>query len=539
MSDEIRSLARAGLAPMVEDVPEGPEWEELVSVPVEPARRQAPGWLIGVAAALVVFGIIGITLLLQPGEPTPPVESPVTTEPFDDLIEPFNVDEASAEAERWWDLVIGGDTEGAVASSHPDAQFDFPRLTDFIGRGAAIDVKVFSGAFGNETQPQLCFVVTGRVDPRSGSMVYRVSDGEWLLWEVRPNVERCIDEAVEPPVDTTSFDVVEPIPLTVLASDSNGTISSAVDLEEGTIATAATREQMAGYSSALVDGAPLIYSWTLDGSIYENGVLVLEAVEPAFSMRVLRLPVRDGIWVVYAGGPNTVADLYTLSDDQRIVRATVEDNAFPIGVSESGLILNTEQLLDTGDGFAVDPGSERVVALNPVGDVLDLGPGVAIAATPTDVARFVCPSDEQACDVYRANDLVVSSVGGDDVLHSIEKPSEGTWLRVGGPMIPHDSMTLNTVSPDGSRLLIRLGQDLDVNGSPASSQLIVVDLTTGETRILADDGNEMPMATWSTDGRWVVTFWGSDVTAIEVANPANRFSYEDLIPDGQFPLAAG
>ena len=539
MSDDLRDLARAGLAPLVEGLPTGPEWDELISAPVRHERPSAPGWLIGVAAALVVFGIIGITLLLQPGEPAPPVDSPVTTEPFDDVIEQFDVDEAAAEAERWWDLVIGGDTDGAVASSHPEAQFDFPGLADFVGRGAAIDVEVFNAAFGNETQPQLCFVVTGRVDPRSGSMVYRVSNGEWLLWEVRPNVERCIDDDVERPVDTTPFDVVQPIPLTVLASDSNGTINSAIDLEEGTIATSATREQMAGYSSAVVDGEALIYSWAHDGSIYENGVLVLETAEPAFSMRVLRLPVRGGIWVVYAGGPNAVADLYTLSDDQRIVRATVDDNAFPVAVSETGLILNTEQLLDTGDGFTIDPGSERVVALNTAGDVRDLGPGAAIAATRTDVARFVCPSDEPACDVYRANELVISSVAGDDVLRSVEKPSDGTWLRVGGPTIPSDAMPMATISPDGTRLLVRLGQDLDVNGVSATSQLVVVDLTTGETRILADDGNEMPTATWSTDGRWVVTFWGSDFTVIEAANPANTFTYEDLVPDGQFPLGAG
>jgi hypothetical protein len=544
MSDDLRDLARAGLAPLVEDVPDGPGWQELISTPVAPGRRSAPGWLIGVAAAVVVFGLVGVSLLLPPNDPAPPVDNPATTAPFDDVIEPFDAEGAAADAERWWDLVIGGDFEGAAQATHTDSQFDFPGLADFVGRGSAVDVEIFGAAFGNETQPQLCFVITGGVDPRSGSMVYRVSDGEWTLWEVRPNVERCLDGDVEFPVDITSFDIVQPIPITVLASDANGLLYSWVDLEEGTIATSAAREQIGGYSSAIVDGEPRVYSWAHDGSVYDNGTLVLETAEPAHSMRVLALTVRDGIWVTYVGGPNTVADLYTLSDDQQIVSANVPDNAFPAAVSESGLILNTVQFVDTGDGLITDPGSERVVSLSPAGESTDFGPGQAIAATPSLLARFVCPSDQLLCDLYRENELVISSLGGDDDLRSIEKPREGTWMRVGGPMIPSDSMPLPTVSPDGTRLLVRLGQNLDVNGVPATSQLMVVDLETGETTVLAEYGQEAHEATWSRDGGWVLTFdyleeHRIDVTVVEVAEPGNTFTYEDLIPDGQFPLAAG
>ena len=544
MTDEIRDLARAGLEPLVEDVPDGPEWEELISTAVGPGRRRAPGWLIGVAAALVVFGLVGITLLLPANDPAPPVDNPDTTAPFDDVIEPFDPEDAAAEAERWWDLVLGGDVQEAVELAHPDAAFNFPGLFEFIGGGPATDVEIFGAAFGNETQPQLCFVVTGGVDPRSGSMVYRVSDGGWLLWEVRPNVEHCVDGDVEFPVAITPFDIVQPIPITVLASDANGLSYSWIDLEEGTIATSATLEQIGGYSSAIVDGEPRVYSWAHDGSVYENGVLVLETADPAHSMRVLALTVRDGIWVTYVGGPNTVADLYTLSDDQQIVSANISDNAFPAAVSESGLILNTVQFVDTGDGLITDAGTERVISLSPAGESTDLGPGQAIAATPSLLARFVCPSDQLLCDLYRENELVVSSLGGDDDLRSIEKPREGTWMRVGGPMIPSDSMPLPTVSPDGTRLLVRLGQDLDVNGVPVTSQLMVVDLETGETTVLAKYGQQTHEATWSRDGGWVLTFdyreeHRIDVTVIEVANPANTFTYEDLIPDGQWPLAAG
>lgn len=542
MSDDFRDLARAGLAPLLEEVPDGPSWDELVAAPTAPARRSAPGWLIGVAAAVVVFGLVGITLLLPATDPAPPVDSPATSTPFDDVMDPFDAEHAASDAERWWDLVIGGDFEGAAESSHPDSVFNFPGLIDFIGHGDAVDVEVFSAAFGTGTQPQLCFAVTGRLDPQSGSMVYRWSNGEWLIWEVRPNVEGCTGEQPERPV-VTSFPVIQPVPITVLSGDANGLASSSIDMEDGTISASDTPEQMSGYSSAIVD-EPLIYSWALDGSIYENGVLVLEAAEPAHSMRVLRLPVQSGIWVAYAGGPNTVADFYNLSDDQRILRATVEDNPRPVAVSESGLILNTVQFVDTGDGFITDAGTERVVSLSLSGDTTDLGPGEAIGATASLLARFVCPSGQPFCDPYSENELVISSLGGDDDLRSVEKPSDGTWIRVGGPIIPSDSMPLPTASPDGTRLLVRLGHALDVNGVPASSQLMVVDLATGETAAIAEYGPETPLATWSRDGRWVVTFHyveenRIDVTVIEVADPVNTFTYEDLIPDGQFPMAAG
>lgn len=86
--DRYRQLVRAGLAPWVEEVPEGREWselEEVTPIATRQARRAVPGWIVAAGTAAVVMAVFGVTSLLSPTEETPAVSTTpaVTSAAFD------------------------------------------------------------------------------------------------------------------------------------------------------------------------------------------------------------------------------------------------------------------------------------------------------------------------------------------------------------------------------------------------------------------------------------------------------------------------
>ena len=79
MSDSFRRIARTGLAPLMEDVPDGPAWFDLDPATVlGPSRSSRFGWLAGVGAAVVVLVVIGVAAFLTGKEPVPPPATGVT-----------------------------------------------------------------------------------------------------------------------------------------------------------------------------------------------------------------------------------------------------------------------------------------------------------------------------------------------------------------------------------------------------------------------------------------------------------------------------
>ena len=201
-------------------------------------------------------------------------------------------------------------------------------------------------------------------------------------------------------------------------------------------------------------------------------------------------------------------------------------------------MLNTERLVDTGDGWVTEAGSEHVVHILEDGKMVEVGPGRAIAASPTTILRLICPANNSGCDLHRNNELVLSDPDGTDQ-RTVRRSFDGTWMPVGGPSIPSDAMSLQTVSPDGSRLLIILGKDLDVNGLPARSELLIVDIDDGTTRVMAEFRGRTPLATWSHDGQWMAILEGNDIRLINVTNPETVITLARVIPQDHFPLAAG
>jgi hypothetical protein len=348
----------------------------------------------------------------------------------------------------------------------------------------------------------------------------------------------------------------ERVPLRILAVRPNNPSLAVVDLEAGTTTVYAPGAHTLPLDA--VDGAVMTPDretviWTsgvarlfpgpFDRIGIELGpvqVRLLSGFAP--SLRVVPTPDGNRAWVVQPGIAQraqpqpTLIELVELPTGRVIQSYEADANAFPIAATDTGLVLNTERLFDTGDGWTTEPGSERVLHLLEDGTTVDAGPGRAIAAGADIIIRLAC--DKPNCDPWSTNTLVFSSPDGSD-RRIIVAPSPGVWRPVGGPTIPSDAMPLQTVSPDGSTVLIGRGQALDVNNTPAESQVVAIDLVTGSSTVVATFGGAPPVATWSADGEWVALLSGRDVRLVNLSDPAKNFILPDAIPLNHFVFAAG
>ncbi len=271
---------------------------------------------------------------------------------------------------------------------------------------------------------------------------------------------------------------------------------------------------------------------------------MIPGIAPA--LRVVPAPDGRRAWLVQVGlgygdqDEPTLVELVSLPDGTSLAHLEINANAYPVAATANGLVVTINQWSDTGDGYVTTPGSETVVHVLSDGTLEPVGDGVAIAAGSTRTARLACPANPPGCDLYRSeNQLIVSDPDGSNAIE-IAPPFAGTWRTVGGPGTPSEAMPLQTVSPDGSTLLVSLGRDPDTNTVPADAVLFAVDLDTGETRTIAELApTANPLATWSADGQWVALLDLSDLHLVNVADPATTIALQDVIPPDHFPLAAG
>jgi hypothetical protein len=258
----------------------------------------------------------------------------------------------------------------------------------------------------------------------------------------------------------------------------------------------------------------------------------LQVSEFAPALRVVPAPDSRRAWLVQPGityGENhhpTIVDLVDMDDGSVLIRTEADGSAFPVAATDQGLVLNRHSWLDTGDGFTTEPGSEVAILLNADGSTSQIGPGRALAASSNRVVRVA------------SSRLLISDPDGSNEVE-VSQPFDGTWVDIGGPGVPSDAMPFQTVSPDGSEVLISLGREFDVNRKAAYSELIAVDLSDGSTRSLAEFDGTTPNATWSSDGEWIALFWQDDVTLINASDPTVVIPLEDVVPPEHFPLAAG
>lgn len=250
------------------------------------------------------------------------------------------------------------------------------------------------------------------------------------------------------------------------------------------------------------------------------------------ALRVVPTPGADRAWLVQPGityGQDhypTLVDLVGVPDGSPLLSIETEGSAFPVAATDTGLVLNVHDWLDTGNGFVTEPGTEVAVHMLEDGTTVPIGEGRAIAASPTRVVRIA--SDR----------LLVSAPDGNGEVEVV-KPFDGTWIGIGGPMIPSDAMPFQTVSPDGSEVLVSLGRQLDANGAPADSELLAVDLLDGTARTIGEFDGATPFGTWSSDGQWIALLWQDDITLIDTDDPQSQLFIEDVVPEDHFPLAAG
>jgi hypothetical protein len=250
------------------------------------------------------------------------------------------------------------------------------------------------------------------------------------------------------------------------------------------------------------------------------------------ALRVVPTPDGARAWLVQLGvsyGSSdypTLIDLVDLADGSIILRVETDRTAIPVAGTASGLVFNAHDWLDTGDGFVSAPGTEFVFQMLEDGTMAPVGDGRAIGASPTRIVRI---------DSGR---LLVSALDGSHEVQ-VSKPFDGTWIGIGGPMIPSDATPLQTVSPDGSELLVGLGRELDANGNPSYSELIAVRLADGTTRTIAGFDGSAPLATWSSDGAWIALFRQQDITLVNSNDPQIVTRLESVVPAEHSPIAAG
>lgn len=445
--DPFHRVARRELAPLMEDVPDGPTWDELAALAGTAPRRWWPprSVIVGSVAVMVLVVLGAVPMLLGDGpEASPPTPDPSqTVSPAEPTVTPIPLDRPislQVLAIRPNNLSLAVlDLEGRATTIYPPGAHALP------------------------------------LDGTDGAVM--TPNREWIIWS---------------------------------------------------------------------SGVARLFSGPLDRVDVELGPNPPRAVSgftPA--LRVVPTPQTEQAWLVQPGigyGTHdhpTLVELIPIAGGSPFLSLEADAADFPVAATGTGLVLNTHRWFDTGDGFTAEPGSELVVHLLANGIEVEIGEGTAIAASPTKVARLACPADRAACDLYlHSNRLIVSSPDGTDQIE-VSKDFDGSWRSVGGPGIPSDAMPLQTVSPDGSELLISLGRDLDVNGSPAYSVLLAIDLLDGTTRTIAELDEDTSTGTWSSDGEWIALLGRDDIRLVNANDPAMTILLEEVIPPGHFPLAAG
>jgi len=359
--------------------------------------------------------------------------------------------------------------------------------------------------------------------------------------------------------DVLETSTTEPIPLDqaipfrVLAVGASGAGIAVIDLSErittiygaGALPVHRTDGAVAAPNGAWItwnEGTAFFFADGLGRVTAELGpdrVRSLPGIAP--SLRAVPDPAGDRVWLVQPGrgfadhDEPTLVQLVPVDGGPPILDIAIDPNAFPRAATATGLVLNTHAWSDTG--YVTAPGTESVLHLRDDGTIDTVGPGVAIAAGSTRIARLVCPPDRAGCDPFaHTNRLVITDPDGSNPVE-VDGPFEGVWRSVGGPAIPSDSMPLQAASPAGVEMLVSISRTVDVNAMPIDPTLVAVSLDDGIVRTIADVGPAL--ATWSADSRWIVVTSGRDLVLIAAGDPDHIIELKEVIPEGFWPLAAG
>jgi hypothetical protein len=287
--DRERALFRRGLAPLLDGVPAGPDWEELQTGATRGSR--AGRWMVPVGAAAAVAIFVALMILVDGAEP------PATGTGAGS----FDAAAAAEAGEEWWMAVIADDLDRARLIAHPDGEFNYVGLRQIVAGLAIEAVSIERRVFGTDLQPQLCYLLTGTHGAeRTGSMVFRRHEEQWLLWETRPDTEGCsagtglITTTTEPPPSpiVSALPLAAPIPIRILAVRFNNPSLAVLDFEARTMTVYPPRAHAVPLDA--VDGAVMtpnreLIIWTQGiARLFEDSLNSMDLELPRRRRRVAR-----------------------------------------------------------------------------------------------------------------------------------------------------------------------------------------------------------------------------------------------------------
>ena len=226
------------------------------------------------------------------------------------------------------------------------------------------------------------------------------------------------------------------------------------------------------------------------------------------------LPTPDGgsWWSWEAIGDLRRATLMETATGNVVTTIDYDGTWDPVDVSSEGSLVITD--------------GEISAAIYANGRVVDLGAGELLLVAADEVLTQTCASNvctRSWVEVLTGRARVVDTNRGE------------RWSSFGGPVIPGQSARLTPLSPDGTQVLVTVASIDD----PGATELRRVDVRTGAHAVIASpDDTPLAVATWSRDGRHVVTLRGAGEVAITDLR-SNTTQVADMIPDGYFILAAG
>jgi hypothetical protein len=377
------------------------------------------------------------------------------------------------------------------------------------GGGGYVDAASATRGLGLEPFPPAC-VQAGEAAVFNSSSQITVTAGVGLVL-----AETLVDR----------FSPPQPIGLELVAVNADARSVAIVDFVTGTVHRYEPGQYVA--PADVLDGASggggFIHVWA-NGSIYSYpGRLDSEPLvyqpdplrqTPGIASTLEVLPAPDGehTWLIQPGDDDTLIELVSLVEVRvsRLMSTAIEGSWQPVGSTVEGIVLVTD-------------GPEPLTRL--------VGTNGAIQAEVQGAALSV--GWNGAAIVHPDGSLTVTdALLGNPI--RIDKPGEGEWVAVGGPVVPATSPPARTGT---DRFLVALTTD-DPSGSFFSGgDLIVVD-ATGAAAPIYELSAGSHLASWSRGEDWVVVVEDASVTLISV-DDGSPTPLGVLVPDSHWVLTAG
>ncbi len=377
------------------------------------------------------------------------------------------------------------------------------------GSGGYVDADASTSGLGLEPFPDACIHVGEAASFNPGSPI-TVTPGEGID----------LDETL-----VSRFSPPQPIGLQLIAVNSNRRSVAVVDFVTGTVHQYDPGQYEAptdaidgasggnGFTHLWANGTVSTY-WPIDSNplVYRPAPL-REGQGVAPTLEVLPAPDGDHTWLIQPAFDDqpTLVELVNVVGFQlsRVMSSEIDGSWHPVGTNVEGIVL-------VGD----EP-ETRTLVVGTDGTVIAETPGTALSV-----------GWEGVVVVRPDGSLVITNTQlGDPV--EVERPADGEWAAVGGPMVPATSPPMRTGT---TQYLVQIIDDA-TKGEMSLGRLILID-PNGSTTPLYDFIEGSHMASWSPSDDWVVVVENAAVTLISTSDGSTT-PLGDLIPESHYVLSAG